>query len=312
MMYTSRLLLLMLGFGLTLTGRVHAQSDSLPAVQPQADVDTELSAEGAPLTLRMQVDSLRKAGAEFDRQAWGQKVLDSIPLFSESWSVSSVWPSTSDHTLNGDTLVIDLLEEDEAFFFNYWGVFFWPFGPRWGRMHRGLDLGLDIGDTVRTSFNGVVRYARYNNGGYGNCVVIRHFNGLETLYAHLDKILVESGDLVVTEDVIGLGGTTGRSTGPHLHYEWRYKGKSFNSEVAVLVDSLGLKADTVQLTDEFLNDPPSSVIAKTARKKKYHTVKAGESLWVISRKYKVSIRQLEKWNNLKTDVLQIGQKLRIN
>jgi len=307
--------------GLTLSSQAQEQAqidstsiDSTSTVAPALQTDS-LVPETSPkekLTLRAQVDSLRLNDAAFVRQIWGQRILDSLPIFQESWATTYVWPSTSDHTLNGDTLVIDLLEDDESFYFNYWGEFFWPYGPRWGRMHRGLDLGLDIGDTVRTSFNGVVRYAQYKDGGYGNCIVIRHFNGLETLYAHLDEILINSGELVLTGEVIGLGGTTGRSTGPHLHYEWRYKGKSFNSEVAINVDSLQLKTDTVILTDSFLNDPPSSVIAKTARKKKYHTVKSGENLWVISRKYKVSIKQLKSWNNLKTDVLQIGQKLRIN
>ena len=265
-----------------------------------------------PLGIRKRVDTLAASGiVDFDRKAWGQLVLDSLPGFAEGWSENSLWPSTSDKTLDGDTLMIDLLEGGEEFYFNYWDILFWPYGPRWGRMHRGLDLGLDIGDTVRASFNGVVRYSKYNQGGYGNCVVIRHLNGLETLYGHFDKLLCKSGDLVMSGDVIGLGGTTGRSTGPHLHYEWRYKGKSFDSQMAISVDSLDLVTNTIVLTDKVLNDPPTSEIAKTARKKKYHTVKSGDTLSHLALKYKVSVRQIKSWNNLRSDLIQIGQKLRI-
>ena len=95
------------------------------------------------------------------------------------------------------------------------------FGPRWGRSHDGLDIKVYIGDTIRAAFSGKVRIVRYDGGGYGNFVVIRHNNGLETLYGHMSKQLVDENQVVRAGDPIGLGGNTGRSTGSHLHFETR-------------------------------------------------------------------------------------------
>ena len=89
------------------------------------------------------------------------------------------------------------------------------------RFHSGIDLDLEVGDNVEASFDGIVKRADYVSG-YGNLVVLKHFNGLETYYAHLSKILVTIGDTLEAGDKLGLGGSTGRSTGPHLHYEIRY------------------------------------------------------------------------------------------
>ncbi len=90
-----------------------------------------------------------------------------------------------------------------------------PFGPRWRRMHNGLDLKVNIGDTIVAAFDGKVRIVKYERRGYGKYVVIRHDNGLETIYGHLSKQLVEENQLVKAGEVIGLGGNTGRSTGSH-------------------------------------------------------------------------------------------------
>ena len=103
------------------------------------------------------------------------------------------------------------------------------FGPRRGRRHQGVDLPLKVGDPVYATFTGKVRVSKYW-GAFGNLVIIRHDNGLETFYAHLSKRNVEVGDWVNAGDVIGLGGSTGRSTGPHLHYETRYNGYAFDPQ----------------------------------------------------------------------------------
>ena len=102
------------------------------------------------------------------------------------------------------------------------------YGWRRRRMHRGVDLSLHIGDTVRAAFSGKVRLTRYERRGYGYYVIIRHNNGLETIYGHLSKFLVEPDQIVKVGDPIALGGNTGRSTGPHLHFETRYLGMDIN------------------------------------------------------------------------------------
>ena len=102
------------------------------------------------------------------------------------------------------------------------------FGSRWGRQHKGLDIKVYIGDTIRAAFSGKVRVVRYEAGGYGNYVVIRHPNGLETIYGHLSKQLVSVNENVRAGQAIGLGGNTGRSTGSHLHFETRLCGVALN------------------------------------------------------------------------------------
>ena len=102
------------------------------------------------------------------------------------------------------------------------------FGSRWGRMHKGLDIKVYIGDTIRAAFDGKVRIVRYEANGYGNYVVIRHHNGLETIYGHMSKHLVGENETVHAGDPIGLGGNTGRSTGSHLHFETRLCGVALN------------------------------------------------------------------------------------
>lgn len=86
-------------------------------------------------------------------------------------------------------------------------------------MHNGLDIKVYIGDTIRAAFSGKVRMVKYERRGYGKYVVIRHENGLETVYGHLSKQIVDENQYVEAGEPIGLGGNTGRSTGSHLHFE---------------------------------------------------------------------------------------------
>lgn len=102
------------------------------------------------------------------------------------------------------------------------------FGPRWRRQHAGIDVKVYIGDTIRAAFDGKVRITKYDRRGYGYFVVIRHPNGLETLYGHLSKIIAKEDAVVKAGDIIGLGGNTGRSTGSHLHFETRLLGQPIN------------------------------------------------------------------------------------
>ena len=114
-------------------------------------------------------------------------------------------------------------------------------------VHSGVDIKLESGDPVSVAFDGVVRMAR-KYSGYGNCVVVRHFNGLETLYAHLSKIIVKVNEQVKAGDIIGLGGHTGHATCNHLHFETRFQGKAFNPKELINFDNYSLLSDTFTVT----------------------------------------------------------------
>ena len=105
--------------------------------------------------------------------------------------------------------------------------------PRFGRMHRGVDLNLNVGDTVKAAFDGKIRLCKFERKGYGYYVVIRHDNGMETVYGHLSRFLVKPNQIVRAGEPIALGGNTGRSTGPHLHFETRFMGLAINPEAII-------------------------------------------------------------------------------
>ena len=264
------------------------------------------------LALRLALDSLQsKMTAEMRAEA--AAMLLRTPEIQANWTEEgSLW-SSFEGISKIDTTRLDLLVGSEKYFYNYYGSFNWGYGPRWGRMHRGWDLGLEVGDTVRSNFNGIVRYAEYNDGGYGNCVIVAHSNGIETLYGHLEKILCQRGDLVFAGEVLGLGGTTGRSTGPHLHNEWRYRGHSFDPIISVDTVAQSLKSTKLTLTSILFAPPSSSELSKSAGSRKtYHTVRSGETLSSIARRYKTTVSKIIKLNNLKNpDRLSIGQKIRV-
>lgn len=120
------------------------------------------------------------------------------------------------------------------------------FGPRRYRYHKGIDIDLYTGDKVSSSFDGVVRIARYSYS-YGYTVVVRHYNGLETLYAHLSRLKVKPGDVIDSGEIIGLGGSTGRSSGSHLHYEVRYKGWVIDPSAIISFEEAKLNSNKITL-----------------------------------------------------------------
>jgi len=257
------------------------------------------------------VDSVGATLTDSSRSLLAQEILKNDSFFFRNWNTQYVHIPEKSPISASDSVELYLIKESEQFFFNYWGVFFWGYGMRWGRMHRGLDLGLNIGDSVYSSFNGIVRYAQFNSGGYGNCVVIRHFNGIETLYGHLDKLLCEPGDLVLAGELIGLGGTTGRSTGPHLHFETRYRGNSFNPELIIDKNSGNLFSHTYKLSKNEITDPVSASSGSSSSSR-YHVVKSGETLSGIARKYGTTVSKLQRLNNISNpNKLRIGQRIKV-
>lgn len=212
------------------------------------------------------------------------------------------------------------------------------FGSRWGRQHKGLDIKVYIGDTIRAAFSGKVRIVRYEAGGYGKYIVIRHNNGLETIYGHLSKQLVEENQKVRSGEVIGLGGNTGRSTGSHLHFETRLCGVALNPALMfdfraqdVTGDYYAFNKETYdnestnatrlrgkQDSSTYASSDSSDDYATNKRttsgltdQVSYHKVKKGETLDRIAKKRGVTVEKICKLNHItKTMRLRPGQILR--
>jgi murein DD-endopeptidase MepM/ murein hydrolase activator NlpD len=172
--------------------------------------------------------------------------------------------------------------------------------------HKGLDIKLNKGDTIRSAFDGVVRYAKYNRGGFGNLVIIRHYNGLETYYAHLSKAIVKVNQVIKSGDPIALGGSTGRSRGPHLHFEVRYKDIPLDPMRMIDFDNQKLISSTFPITKKvfYPNDYDVNAI--------YHKIRSGDTLGKLAKKYHTSVKEICAMNKLKsTSNLKIGRTVRI-
>ena len=209
------------------------------------------------------------------------------------------------------------------------------FGARWGRQHKGLDIKVYTGDTIRAAFSGRIRIVRYEPGGYGNYVVIRHHNGLETIYGHMSKHLVKENQDVKAGEPIGLGGNTGRSTGSHLHFETRLCGIALNPALmfdfrnqdvvgnSYLFRKSSYNRESAQATRlrgvngaSSRDEAQSSSAARralAASQTKLHKVKKGETLYAIARKRGTTVDALCKLNRLGKNVrLLPGQILKYN
>lgn len=205
------------------------------------------------------------------------------------------------------------------------------FGPRWGRQHKGLDIKVYIGDTIRAAFSGKVRIVRYEAAGYGKYIVIRHPNGLETIYGHLSKQLVDENQEVRAGDVIGLGGNTGRSTGSHLHFETRlcgmalnpalmfdfrnqdvtgdfytYNKRTYDRESREATAARGKVGNGGYMRDEVLGGATSdNILAQDGAvetEKLYHKVQSGETLSSIATKRGVTVDQLCRLNHIRKNM----------
>ncbi|MBW3468256.1 peptidoglycan DD-metalloendopeptidase family protein [Arthrospiribacter ruber] len=180
------------------------------------------------------------------------------------------------------------------------------FGFRRFRWHHGTDLRLRTGDPIYSVFDGIVRVRSFDRNGYGYYIVVRHKNGLETLYGHMSKLIAEVGQEVKAGDIIGLGGSTGRSTGPHLHFEVRYQGLSINPTEMFDFNVGRLKSDVYRITASSFDHVIQTQEAV------YHRVRSGENLSTIARRYGVRVSTLTRLNNISTNsILRVGQRLRV-
>ena len=248
-------------------------------------------------------------------------------VFNNHWDTTNIH-AYRDIELDSlpEATAIRLVDSLESYHYPYIGRITSRYGPRRGRAHQGLDIGLKTGDPIYATFDGKVRLSKAA-GDYGNLVIIRHNNGLETYYAHLSQRDVEVGDWVVAGQQIGLGGSTGRSTSPHLHYEVRYKGQSFDPERLIDFSNGNLRRDELLLKrrhfsiyskyEQDFGDEEEVAKQEEAERKaaaavQYHTVRSGDTLGAIARKYGTSVSRICQLSGIKsTSILRIGQKLRV-
>lgn len=244
---------------------------------------------------------------------------------SDNLILNSVWLESADYyaTWDSDKLnpyafdVTKFKDTVNIVFFDDSGELDWilpvdsarinsAFGQRRYRWHYGTDLKLDTGDSVSTVADGIVRIAKYDRRGFGHYVVVRHKNGLETLYGHFSETLVRVGQEVNAGEIIGLGGSSGRSSGSHLHLEVRYKGLAINSEEIFDYKNWRLKSEAYAIT------PNTFKHVIEASKKRYYRIRSGDNLGKISRRHRTTITKLCRLNGIRrTTTLRIGRRLRV-
>lgn len=246
----------------------------------------------------------------------------------ENWNNEYIHYPQVDFTKKEDTTLLILVDANS-------GSFSLPrkaginseYGWRKRRFHYGIDIDLNIGDSVKSAFDGVVRISKYHKG-YGNIIVIRHFNGLETFYGHLSLSRVFENQSVKAGEFIGYGGSTGRSTGPHLHFETRYMGTPFNPRKIINFEKGCLQSDTLLICKYTFNNTPvakttnittaQNNVVKTGTQTHntsgatYYTIKKGETLSYVATIYHTTVDRLCQLNGISSrSIIQIGQKIRV-
>ncbi|MPR36368.1 peptidoglycan DD-metalloendopeptidase family protein [Salmonirosea aquatica] len=296
------------------TSTIQFQSQFEPAkpLNPVVNEDTTTIDEGETEVLEV-VDSMQ-IGDEW------VKIADYYVI----WDSRAINPYGMDPLEFNETIDLKLYDPAENRFWNT------PvegpritsnFGFRWGRWHAGTDIDLETGDPVYSTYDGMVRVVGWDGNGYGRFVMVRHYNGLETLYGHMSKPLVESGQIVKAGDILGLGGSTGRSSGSHLHYENRYEGNPFDSKYIFDWEKQQVRSDhftlTSQVWDYKRGGRPAKNEFEESEKPVYvrtmlHRVRSGETLSSIASRYGLNVSALAKLNRISTrSTLHIGQKLRV-
>ena len=253
------------------------------------------------------------------------KAIDSVALIRQinaemaaypAYSLYPTWENTRVHAYGKDVVVPDTFRIDMT-------GFAMPttntkitskYGPRRRRMHNGIDVKVYIGDTIRAAFGGKVRMVKFERRGYGQYVVIRHDNGLETVYGHLSKQLVKEDQYVEAGDVIGLGGNTGRSTGSHLHFETRFLGQAINPALLFDFEKQDIVADSYLFrkgNNRYQRTNTNATSYASNGDIQYYKVRQGDSLSRIAKKTGTTIDALCKLNKIsKGTTLRIGQVLR--
>ncbi len=298
----------------------YGQKFDINALSPDNEPEPEFPAAAKAIDTLNTSDKYKKI-VLFEDYTWKYIELERPNIseddFQEAWEQEQIHAYT-DVTLASLPAEIDLTLADSL---HGWACPIkgnvtsgWKF--RRHRDHKGTDIALTIGDTIRAAFDGKVRVIREvaNAGGYGNLIVVRHANGLETYYAHLSKHLVEENELVKAGEAIGLGGNTGRSTGPHLHFECRYMGKPFDAERIFDFPNGQLRDTLFTLKKHYFNiyshygqtDKESSQTTERV----VHIIRSGDTLGAIARKYHTTVSRICALNGISVKkTLRLGQRI---
>lgn len=251
---------------------------------------------------------------------WEQYELDRPHVNEEDFDDN--WDNDKIHAYKG--LDIELPDEIELVLRDSLNSFCCPItGPvrsgfkfRKKREHKGTDIPLSIGDPIRAAFDGKVRVVKTtrNTGGYGNLIVIRHSNGLETYYGHLSRHNVIENDIVKAGEIIGYGGSTGRSTGPHLHFEARFMGQPFDPERIIDFYNGELRSDKFILKKHYFSIyshyGQTDEESIEASKRQIYTIRSGDNLGSIARKYGTTVARICKLNGFSDKkLLRPGQRI---
>lgn len=249
-------------------------------------------------------------------------------LYDKYWDTENICSRKLTIPFEGNPLRIILVQSNNnPFLFPCMGELKTVYGEMKGIFHPGVDLTLKSGAPVKTCFDGVVRMAKIY-GDYGRVVVVRHYNGLETVYAHLSRIMVKPGQILRAGDVLGVSGKSGKSGEEILHFETRFMNESFNPDLFIDFDEMDLKDNTLILNE---GDLEKKVVEKQEKPKtipmtgnkqpvdevdsavQYHIVKAGETMYRISVQYKVPLNRLLQMNNMTENnaTISVGQKIRV-
>jgi murein DD-endopeptidase MepM/ murein hydrolase activator NlpD len=317
-------------------------NDSITEDEDDEDDDEENDerSEGIPIPIdTLDTHDIFRKVVLFDNGTWLYYNIDMpfIPYAMESdhWTTEKVH-SYSDIALKDlpDTVQLVLVDSLHRYCIPHPGQITSRYKYRWKRAHKGIDIGLHTGDAIYAAFDGIVRAALPINltGGYGNVLVIRHPNGLETYYGHLSRFIVKSGDIVKAGELIGYGGNTGRSTGPHLHFETRYMGQAFDPERIFDFENGTLRCEEFTLRKHYFNinshygmtdhqsqvastKPPKESKASSGSSKGkpvYYKVRSGDSLAKIAKRHGTTVDKLCRLNGIKANkTLKIGQRIRV-
>lgn len=290
-------------------GTTRAQVDTASYGGPEGqDIYDELSEEDAENTTEEINRVANAVGLKWDVN----DSLSRIPGYDMycHWNTDAIFDRGNTSRFVHDTLCLRIAQSADDHVIPCAGHVTSPFGPRRGRMHYGVDLKLQTGDPVVCAFPGMVRISKYNRS-FGNVVVVRHHNGLETLYAHLSKRGVEPGQMVNAGDTLGLGGNTGRSYGSHLHFEVRFLDQPIDPTLLFDVETGKLKSDNFEIHKGTFETIAAAKAAAGARK--YHVVRSGDTLSAIARRHGTSVSALCRMNGIsQRRILRPGQRLRYN